>query len=70
MDLKGRTGAAITPKIKIKLSVVSEPHETLMEGVDADISLGAVESTDISTLGEALQLMKSIMDIVAGVCYH
>ena len=70
MDLKNKTGAAITPKIKIKLSLVSEPRETLMERVDADISHGAVESTDISTLGEALQLTKSIMDMVADVCYY
>ena len=72
MDLKDKTGSAITPKIKIKLFLVSEPGETFMESVDADISRldGAVASTPISALGKALQLTKSIMDIVADVCYH
>ena len=74
MDLKDKTGAAITPKIKIKLSLVSEPGETFMESVDADISRldSAVElaSTPISALGKVLQLTKSIVDAVADVCYY
>ena len=72
MDLKDKTGAAITPKIKIKLSLVSEPGETFMESVDADISRldSAVASTPISALGKVLQLTKSIMDLVADVCYY
>ena len=72
MDLKDKTGAAITPKMKIKLSLVSEPGETFMESVDADISRldSAVASTPISALGKVLQLTKSIMDMVADVCYY
>ena len=70
--MKDKTGAAITSKIKIKLSLVSEPGETFMKGVDADISRldGVVRSVPISALGKALQLTKSIMDIVANVCYY
>ena len=72
MDLKDKTGAEITPKIKIELSLVSEPRETFMESVGADISRldGAFASTPLSVLGKALQLTKSIMDIVANVCYY
>ena len=71
IDLKDKTGAAIASKIKIKLSLVSEPNETFMKTIDADISRldGAVASIPISALGKALQLTKSIMDIVANVCY-
>ena len=36
--MEDKTGAAITSKIKIKSSLVSEPGETFMTGVDADIS--------------------------------
>ena len=72
IDLKDKTGAAIISKIKIKLSLVSEPGETFMKGVDADISRldGAVGFVPISALGKALQLTKSIMDIVANVCFY
>ena len=72
IDLKDKTGAAITSKIKFKLSLVSEPGETFMKGVDADISRlhGAVGSVPISALGKALQLTKSIMDNLANVCYY
>ena len=72
IDLKDKTGAAIASKIKIELSLVSEPGETFMKGVDADISRldGVVGSVPISALGKALQLTKSIMDIVANVCHY
>ena len=72
IDLRDKTGAAIMSKLKIKLSLVPEPGETFMKGVDADISRldGAVGSISILALGKALQLTKSIMDIVANVCYY
>ena len=72
IDLKDKTGAAITPEIKIELSLVSEPGETFMERVAADILRldGVIGSVPISTLGKALQLTKSIMDNAANVCYY
>ena len=72
MDLKDKTGAEITPKIKIELSLVSEPGETVMEDVDTDISRldSAIGSTPISALGKVLQLTKNIVDAVADVCYY
>ena len=70
--MKDKTGAAITYEIKIELSLVSEPGETFMKRVAADISRldGVIGSVPISTLGKALQLTKSIMDNVADVCYY
>ena len=75
MDLKDKTGTAITSQIKITLSLASDPDdnlETFMASVDAGVSHLDISSISagISALGMAVQLMKNIMDEIANVSHR
>ena len=73
--MKDKTGTVVAYKIKIKLSLISEPgnnFETFMKSVDTGVfhlDGVTVMSAGISALGTALQLTKNIMDIISNVCH-
>jgi hypothetical protein len=73
--LKDEDGTPVASKMKIKLSLVSEPEdnfETFMANVKADVSRldnTIAPPSILAPLGGVLLLTKNIMDNVSDVCH-